>query len=208
MAVVPNGPEEVLGLLTHKTRVLVPEQVASFVSRQTLDRWVTAGILARVPALVRWPLPELREPLAVRLPGERAEWQTPAGSIAEAAERRWQAVGTKVVPLYLATQAAAKLTGGVATGELRQVLQAGHDLALTSLYLAQRPEVCAGWIGEDMLRTTLGWDRYDKVPDAVVTGLPDIGPVAVELIGSSYGAARVAAFQRFCVERDLAYEIW
>lgn len=199
--------EDILMLLTHKTRLLVPEQLQGRTSLATLNRWVGAGLLTRIPALVRWPLPDLREPLAVRLPGDHPEWQTPAAAIADAAERRWQAVGTRVVTVYLATPAAAKLTGGAATGELRHPLQAGHDLAVTALYLAQRPEVQAGWVGEDML-ATLGWDRYDKVPDAVVTGLPGVGPVAVEVVGSSYGEPRVAAFQRFCVERDLAYEIW
>lgn len=202
------GAASILTLLTHKARLLVSEQVAEVVSRRILDRWVESGILARLPALVRWPLPDLREPLAVRLPGDRPEWQTPAAAIAEAAKRRWQAVGTRVVSVYLATAAAAKLTGGVATGELRHPLQAGHDLAVTALYLAQRPKVQTGWVGEDLLRVVLDWDRYDKVPDAVVTGLPGVGSVAVELVGSSYGAARVAAFQRFCVERNLAYEIW
>lgn len=197
----------VLEMLTHKVRVLVPEQVEECAGRRTFDRWVGAGLIARIPTLIRSPLPDLREPLAVRLPGDRPEWQTPPGVIADDAERRWQAAASKVVTLYLATPAAAKLTGGAATGELRHPLQAGHDLAVTALYLAQRPEVRAGWIGEDML-ATLGWDRYDKVPDAVVTGLPGVGPVAVEVVGPSYGEARVASFQRFCVERDLAYEIW
>lgn len=205
---MPSGDTAVAELLTLRTRCALPLQLCHYVSAATVERMVADGRLAKRTALVRWPLPDLREPLAVRLPGERPEWQTPAAAIAEAAERRWQAVGTKVVPLYLATAAAAKLTGGAATGELRHPLQAGHDLVVTSLYLAQRPEVRAGWVGEDMLRAVLGWDRYDKVPDAVVTGLPGVGPVAVELVGSSYGAARVAAFQRFCVERDLAYEIW
>lgn len=200
--------DDILGMLTHKARVLASQQAEGRVRRRALDYWIDTGLLVRVSAVARWPLPELREPLAVRLPGDRPEWQTPAAAVAETAERRWQAAGAKVVPLYLATPAAAKLTGGVATGELRRPLQAGHDLLVTSLYLAQRPDVQAGWVGEDLLRVTLGWDRYDKVPDAVVTGLPGIGPVAVEVVGPSYGEARVASFQRFCVERDLAYEIW
>src|SRR5262249_48476750 len=109
----------------------------------------------------------------------------------------------KTVPVFVATAHAAKHTGGIGNGEIRQPLQVSHDLYLTTVYLHQEQKVRAAWRGEELLRAD-GWTGI--VPDgfAVVDGMP----TAFEVVGESYTADHIMEFQNHCYREGWGYQIW
>jgi hypothetical protein len=165
---------------------------------------VDEGLLARIPALVRWPLLRIAEPLDVWLPGDHPSWRGDPEAIAYRAQSRWRDLGTKLTSAFAATPKLARRTGGVATGEIRQPLQVTHDVHLFECYRALGDEARQHFEGEDYLRAN-GWGHRRKVPDAITT--IDGQRFAVEFAGA-YDANRVREFQDWCLRESLPYVLF
>ena len=101
----------------------------------------------------------------------------------------------------------AKLFGGKTRGELKNPLQATHDLGVAAVWLhfdAHEPELADAWQGEDLMAHTR---RGEKCPDAFI--VDEAGEVTcVVEFGGAYDAERVRAFHHDCASRGLAYQIW
>jgi hypothetical protein len=192
--------DRLLEVLTFCVRLLATPQAEEIVSASTIRRAIRDGLLVSIPTLVYWPPLSLAKPLALWKPGMPHE---DAGAISYLARRRWRGMGTAVVPLLVATQKAAKITGGIGRGEIVQGLQATHDMHMWEIY-KQIPETAQEkWLGEDILRGQ-GWLNDGKLPDAVITE----PRIAIEFAGS-YSTPRVREFIRFCErEEELPYAIF
>jgi hypothetical protein len=195
--------DALLNLLTFKVRAAAAAQLAGIASETTLRRLVRDNLLARHRVLVRWPLPDLSGgPLARHKPGDPP---VDPEHLSYLARRRWS-MPTRVVTAYVATPAAARRTGGIANGRVRQPLQCTHDMCLLECFNRQAEDVRGRWWGEDVIKAT-GWDSEAKIPDAIAFAFdrPGLADVAIEFAGS-YSAARIAEFARANHERR--YELW
>jgi hypothetical protein len=186
-------------ILTIKVRCALPEQLDE--SPSTLARLVDDGLLARIPALVRWPLLKIEEPLDVRLPGDHPSWRGDPEKIAYQAQSRWRDLGTKFTTAFVATPKLARRLGGVGTGEIRAPLQVTHDVMILECYRTLTAEAQMNFEGEDYLRAT-GWGRRRKVPDAITT--IDGQRFAIEFAGA-YDAERIREFQDWALREKLPY---
>lgn len=195
---------KVVELLTVCVRCALAEQLCRYVSASTLERLVEDGFLATHTALVRWPLLSITEPLDTWLADDHPSWRGDPNSLSARAQARWHDVATRLMPVYVATPRGAKVTGGVATGQIRQPLQVTHDVHLLECYAALSPEAQATWEGEDHLRST-GWGRRRKVPDAITT--IDDARFAIEFAGS-YGADRIREFQDWAHDQGISYVLF
>ena len=98
------------------------------------------------------PVPE--SPLASWRPGDSAP---DVGAVAYRCQDRWRRRPPRPCTVWVATERAARLFGGVRRGELRQPAQATHDLGVAAVWLRLRevsPEWAAAWRGEDLLAHT------------------------------------------------------
>ncbi len=190
-------------ILTLKARVATPAQLRDVASKSTLDRKVKERWLTKYLPLAKFdPLPG--PPLAWGFPGDDPwDGRRPIEAIIAEAKARWESLALKTWPVYVATERAAKFTGGVGNGEIRQPLQVSHDLYVTTIYLHQEQKVRTAWRGEDILRAE-GWDGI--VPDgfAVVDGKG----WAFEIVGESYTPDRVRDFMNHCYREGWGYQIW
>lgn len=188
-------------LLTTKVRCALGEQLYRYASESTIERMVEDGFLAKRSGLVRWPLLTLTEPLDAWLAGDPPSWRGDPEAISYRAQSRWWGRGARMRTVLVATPRLAKITGGVATGEIRSPLQLTHDIHLLECLALLSPAAIEAMEGEDYLRST-GWARRKKVPDAMTT----IGDArfAIEF-GGSYGKDRVAEFQDWAVSQNLSY---
>jgi hypothetical protein len=182
--------EDPLDVATLKARIFTAAQMRDVASKSTLERYVKEGWLKKFFPLAKFdPLPG--PPLDWAFPGESRWDKRPPQDVVREAKRRWESLFAKTVPVYVATENAAKLTGGIGTGELRQPLQVAHDLYVTTIFLHQEEKVRRAWKDEDILRSE-GW--VGLVPDgfAIVDGRP----FAFEVVGESYSMERVRDFQK------------
>jgi hypothetical protein len=194
--------EDPLDILTLKARVATPVQLREVASKATLDRKVKERWFAKYLPLAKFdPLPG--PPLAWAFPGDSRWAKRPPEVIIAEAKARWESLTLKTWPVYVATEHAAKHTGGIGNGEIRQPMQVSHDLYVTTVYLHQEKKIRDAWRGEDLLRAD-GWDGI--VPDgfAVVDGMP----LAFEIVGESYTADRIMEFQNHCYREGWGYQIW
>lgn len=194
--------EDPLEILTHKVRVATADQLRDRASKSTLRRKVKERWLAQFFPLVKDPGLS-GPPMAWHRPREDRFSQRPPQDIVREARERWESSAAKTVPVYVATPAAAKHMGGVATGELRQPLQVSHDLRVTSVYLFQNPAVRAAWKGEDLLRAE---GMVGLVPDALID--IDGQRWAFEIIGESYTTERVRELQQYFVREGWGYQLY
>ncbi|MBX9625673.1 MAG: hypothetical protein K2X82_17865 [Gemmataceae bacterium] len=199
-----DGTSLVADILATKVRCALGEQLDEWASESTLDRMVSAGLLAKIPALVRYPLLKIEEPLDVWLPDDHPSWRGDPEKLAYQAQSRWRDLGTKLATAFVATPKLARRTGGVATGEIRQPLQVTHDVHLLECWRALSAEARDAWEGEDHLRAN-GWGRRRKVPDALTT--IDGQRFAIEFAGA-YDADRVREFQDWCLRERLPYVLF
>ncbi len=200
---------EVLNTLTHDVRALTLNQIArtwwnnSFsgraAARYRLARLVERK-LVQIMTVVTHPELPISEPVCVWAPGDS---EPEFGKIAYLLQRRW----TKAVerlPVYVATQRAARLMGGFG-GRLKQPLQATHDLHVAAVFLLRRKQHgkgAFGWLLEDVIAHER---RGEKLPDAVIR---DGKSELVIEFGGAYRKERVRKVHEDCAERGLPYEIW
>lgn len=194
-----SGTDHLLKTLTHCVRHLPRPWAEEFVSRSTLRRLARAGLINIVHQLVRWPALPLAFPLAVWRPGEP---QPSAGAISHAAISRWSSVESCVVPFVVATERAAKLTGGIGPGEIVQPAQATHDMHVAKVYLQLPLELQMLWMPEDHLRSH-GWPADEKLPDAMI-----IDPVMAVDFGGSYCPVRIKAICDWAVRSEVPLAIY
>lgn len=127
-------------------------------------------------------------------------------SLVAIARSRWQAP-VRVVQSVAATRQAARYFGGHA--QVPRPSEATHDLFLSAVYLrylCTTPSDIESWLGErQVARLVDGGDS--KVPDALLKSSAH-GLTAVEVVGESYSATKLEAFQSFCSSRGWRCELW
>jgi hypothetical protein len=202
--VTSNGRGLVADILTVKVRCALEEQLTEWASASTLSRMVEEGLLARIPALVRWPLLKIEEPLDVFLPGDHPSWRGDPEKLAYQAQSRWKDLGTKLTTAYVATPKLARRIGGVGNGEIRAPHQVTHDVTLLECWCALSDKAREYWEGEEYLRAN-GWGRRRKVPDALTT--IDGKHFAVDFI-AAYDADRIRQLQDWCLREHLYYVLF
>lgn len=169
---------------------------------ERLVRLVRAGWLGR--AVVTASLPELDGPLAVWRPGT----EPPSFSeLATILRRRDRDAVPRRIAVYWATEQAVEWVDGCG-GKPRQPLQIQHDLGVAEVYFTRRlldEQSERGWISEDIFRELNA--GATKVPDALLLS-PQGRPMLAIEFGGAYGRLRLMKFHRFCLSRNLPYEVW
>jgi hypothetical protein len=109
------------------------------------------------------------------------------------------------LPCVVATEKAARLTGGSARG-FSHPLQAGHDLNLGEVLLWYRenaPLVASGFLGEALIESRKNF----RVPDAVFRDEAGRTHLLIEVAGE-YSAAEFQSLHRLGVESTVPYVVW
>lgn len=157
----------------------------------------TASCLAR-------PMPELDGPLYAWHPGKS---EPDFGHYAWLANKRWDRppVMTK---LYFAGRRAAHQYLGTRPRRVRQIYQLTHDLGVSEVYLyfkAHRKEEVSAWYGE-----SVNPFRKPRIKNADVYIFPTLKwpPKLVVDFAGAYPKSRIQALHQYCVENNLAYELW
>ncbi len=166
-------------------------------------KWLAAnGLVKRLMVQARI-LSSLTEPILTWKPGSPAP---NFGAAAHSCQQRWKGRPSQSCVVWIATDKAAKLLGGTRRGELKNPVQASHDLGVSSVWLRYRETDHAfanAWRGEDFLAHTR---QGQKLPDAFIL---DQGQVTwVIEFGGGYEAARVQDFHEDCSVRALPYQLW
>ena len=179
--------------------VLAGGEVTSTIRKGIVD----ADLLKRITVHAR-SLPAIDRPVVRWQPTQAA----PAvGQVSQALQARWQRRAVRAQTAYIATARASQIFGGKTRGELKNPLQATHDLGVAAVWLhfdAHKPELADAWQGEDLMAHTR---RGEKCPDAFI--VDEAGEVmCVVEFGGAYDAERVRAFHHDCASRGLAYQIW
>lgn len=186
-----------LTCLTHQLKVLTLDQVAEMwfrgvqqAARRRLEELREAGFVT-VPRLPVEPLPEIAEPLATWEPGQE---EPDFGAVVTVARARWTEPAT-LVPVVMATQKAARLSGGkVRTARLSEL---SHDRALAQVYRLKGCPPVDQWRGEAVFPKVKGC-----VPDSFCEG------VAIDFVGKSYGAEDLVALHESLAGKGIPYELW
>ncbi|MFK7818491.1 MAG: hypothetical protein AB8G99_07225 [Planctomycetaceae bacterium] len=200
----------VLEFLTWAVRLATDEQIQTVLeldghsgthASRLMRRLRTAGLVHR--ERIHVGVLDLTEPLCVWAPDKP---EPRLGSIAWQLLVRSKGIERKRVVVNWATRQAAKLMAG-SSGQLRQPLQAEHDLGTTATYLAcLKRDSEMLWLGEDIVRRRFG-DDVRKVPDALIINRQQSIQRAIEF-GGQYGRRRLETFHRFWKHRNTAWEIW
>jgi hypothetical protein len=172
-------------------------------ARRRLKRLAQCGLIARMTVQAR-STPVMKSPLASWQPGESAP---DFGQIAYRCQQRWRIRPTRPCSAWIATEKASQIFGGVQRGDLKNALQATHDLGVAAVWLRLREcasQWATAWRSEDLLAHTR---RGEKLPDAFI--VDEAGQViwVIEFCGG-YDAERVKAFHQDCVSRELPYQLW
>lgn len=201
---------EILQGLVLKVRLFTQRQIADHWfgselvnARRRLKRLGAAMLLMRMTVHAR-PLPRLESPLVNWQPGQLSP---DFGAVAYRCQQRWRMRPPRPCTVWLATERAAQLFGGVRRGMLKQPTQATHDLGVAAVWLRLREAAPAwgdAWRGEDLLAHTR---RGEKIPDAFIVDAHEQVTWVIEF-GGGYDAARIAAFHTDCTHRDLPYQLW
>lgn len=201
---------ELLRTLVQRVRLISGRQIADnwwrgelANARRRLKRLVAEELISSMTVLAR-TLPELESPLANWRPGDSAP---DIGAVAYRCQDRWRKRPPRPCTVWIASERAARLFGGVRRGELRQPTQATHDLGVAAVWLRLRkiaPEWAAAWRGEDLLAHTR---HGEKIPDAFLVNAHEQVLWVIEF-GGGYDAARVQAFHEDCERRGLPYQLW
>lgn len=170
-------------------------------ARRRLARLVRAGWLDLTPFVAAVPLPAVF-PIAVwAVGGAQPSWP----EVLASARARASAT-LRPIRLITASRQAALFVGGIA--RYSRPSEVTHDLRLTDVFLHfvrnRGPEACS-WQGEALLGRKPGHGGT-LVPDALIVR-PGT-PVAVEVVGESYTARKLAAFHECCSQRKWGYELW
>ncbi len=210
----PNRPDiarEIISMLTHKVRAVTVSQAArgwwedTRVGRDAAERFLK--LLQARGTLVSFTLrahPELTltEPVWCWRPGEPAP---KFGAISYELRKRWTEP-LRPTTIYVASEKSARIYAGFG-GRLPRLLQATHDLHVSTVYLRlyrNDRQGAAQWISEDML---LAVRRGQKIPDAELVD-SDGQTVRVVEFGGGYPPERVRDFHEYCDRRQVPYELW
>lgn len=208
--IIQDRDRTILKALTCKVRLLTQRQLADFFWKGSLPnarrrmKWLRAnGLVERVVLIARL-ITALSGPLATWEPG-----QPPPnfGAIAHQAQVRWRRTPARSCVTWVATEKAAHLFGGVRRGELKNPLQASHDIGVAAVWLRMKqvdPRWARSWQSEDMLAHTR---RGQKIPDAFIVDDERRVVWVVEFIGE-YDRQRVQAFHEDCESRGIPYQMW
>ncbi|MFO0979943.1 MAG: hypothetical protein U0996_26325 [Planctomycetaceae bacterium] len=150
---------------------------------------IVAGILRLEQPICRWQ------------PGMRRQ---KLGPVAWKLITRSRSLVRRRVMVNWATPAAASLMGGTC-GQLRQPLQAEHDLGTTATLigcLRRNPDLI--WIGEDIVRRRYA-TSVRKVPDALIVNRDETIATAIEF-GGQYSRRKLEAFRASWPKTP--WEIW
>jgi hypothetical protein len=207
---ITSRDHEILLGLVRKVRLFSQRQIADHWfggelvnARRRLGRLAQRALLARLNVQAR-PAPPIDAPLVSWQP------QDPApdfGQIAYRCQQRWRHRPTRPCTVWTATERAAQFFGGVGRGDLKNPLQATHDLGVAAVWLrltAVAPHWAAAWRSEDLLAHTR---RGEKLPDAFIVDEAEQVQWVIEFAGG-YDTERVEAFHRDCAARGLPYQLW
>lgn len=125
--------------------------------------------------------------------------------VLRAASRYWDGRIECVNAVTITSEGAARF-GGYAKPPCPS--EGSHDLRVAEVFLTyetERPSEARYWVGEQLL-TPQVVGTTDYVPDALVRrpGLP----VAIEVIGESYGVSKLEKIHAHCADRGWGYELW
>jgi hypothetical protein len=201
---------DLLQALVQKVRLLSQRQIADDFwdgalpnAKRRLKRLAAGELLTRMTVHAR-SVPNLESPLASWRPGDS---EPDFHQLAYRCQSRWRKRPVRPCTVWIATEKAAQLYGGPRRGELKNPLQATHDLGVAAIWLRLRqvaPEWAAAWRGEDLLAHTRAGE---KLPDAfIVDSQHDVAWV-IEF-GGGYDSDRVKAFHGDCHQRHLPYQLW
>lgn len=207
---ISQSDEELVEMLSSKVRCLSLQQIADtfFLGHcsnarrrirqlKQLKLFVEHSIVTRV-------LRGVSEPVFRYQPGDQAP---NADQLSRYLKTRWKRIRTSTTSMFMLHPQAARMTGSSLKGRLPHPLQAGHELALSSVYLLLRktaPQLARNWRGEDAF---VGAASTGQVPDAVIAS--DKGNIATAIeLGGFYSAKRLRRFHKHCCEQRMNYEIW
>lgn len=199
-----------LQALLQKVRLLSQRQVADDFwdgalpnAKRRLKRLAECDLVSRLTVHAR-TVPNLESPLASWRPGDS---EPNFGQLAYRCQSRWRKRAVRPCTVWIATDKAAQLYGISCRGELKQPLQATHDLGVAAVWLRLRqvaPEWAGAWRSEDLLaHTRVG----EKLPDAFIVDSQEQVAWVIEF-GGGYDAGRVQAFHQDCFTRNLPYQLW
>lgn len=201
--------QDILDALTLRIRILSIAQLSRWFwtgetdrrcATKSIDRLVRAGLLDWKRFLVG-PEVELNSPLASWRQGEtRPDWD----GIVWRTRTRWIGRVTAMRCVVAAPGGAARY--GV-TSHPPRISEATHDLHVAQVFLRLRAsnlERARRWDGEALRQ--FGRQPNAKVPDAIIRRAGT--PLAIEVVGASYGANKLNAFHGYCESQGLSYELW
>jgi len=210
MAALTHRDFDILETLTRRVRLLAIEQIRRVwwpthtncrIARRRMRQLAAAGLVCRTIVNAH-PLLPVKQPLGIW----RADDEEPdAHRISREARDRWRQT-SEPVEVFTATRRTANLFGSTA-GRLPAMLHRDHDLLLSQVfatYRTLRPEEARRWLGEDALPKA-GYRIKD--PDAFLVDGSGRPSRVIESAGR-YAPAQIASFHAYCVEYDLAYELW
>ena len=201
---------EILQAMVTKVRLFSLRQIAEHwfcgdvANTRRRLRLLQARLLVEQISVRSRTLPEFAEPLIRWRPGQP---EPRFEAVAYALQNRWNGRPVRESAAFIATVQASQLYGGVQRGELKNRLQATHDLGVSAVWLTLRqnaPKLAASWCGEDLLASTR---RGQKLPDSFLLDAHGNVAAAIEF-GGSYDAQRVEAFHLDCDDRSLPYQLW
>lgn len=183
---------EVFGVAECSQRHGLKRRIRSLVQSRLIDaHWVNAQ-----------PVPELRRPLLVWMPGQ----DEPDVERISSAARNRPVLEPAPTLVLTATGFSANLMGSTAVG-LPRLEQLDHDLRLAAVYVHYRqrhPQLASQWIGEHVLPKA-GFQIKD--PDAFLCDANGRVRRVIEAAGR-YSTEQVRSFHDHCSEHDLPYEMW
>lgn len=215
MAVLTHRDLDILETLTRRLRLLAiaqvqrvwwPTHMSCRVARRRMRQLAVAGLVCRTIVNAH-PLLPVEGPLGVWQPGdgEPEDREPNAHRISRQDRDRWRQ-SSGPIEVFTATRRTANLFGSTA-GRLPPMLHRDHDLLLAQVftfYRTFRPEEARRWLGEDALPKA-GYRIKD--PDAFLVGVGGRPSRVIESAGR-YAPAQITSFHAYCVEYDLAYELW
>ncbi len=200
---------QILEVLALRVKVLAVEQIAwhwwpgasAEAAKRRLEQLAQAGwiSLRRVAAKGITMLPPEAPLLVIQTGNEEPEWKR----VVRVAHIRWNqpmrfvhsVIGTHRLGRYF----------GTTTGGLR-ISEGTHDLVVAAVYLAflrTQPTLAATWRGERNLLLPAGSNGV--VPDAMIQS--DCA-TAIEVVGESYGIAKLQRFHDHCMKSRWSYQLW
>jgi hypothetical protein len=201
---------EIVLALVQKVRLFSQRQIADHwwngelanarkrMNRLASDDWVQPGsVQAR-------PIQTLESPLVTWRPGET---DPDFGAIAYRCRTPSRRLPSRLCTIWIASERSSQMFGGVRRGELKNPLQATHDLGVAAVWLRLHevsPIWAAAWRSEDLLAHTR---RGEKIPDAFIVDEQQHVLWVIEYSGG-YDAERIREFHIDCAERRLGYQLW